>query len=466
MPRSECTIVGGGVAGLTAAIALAKQGVFVRLIEEKPNCGGRAYSFTDRETNDQLDNGQHLLAGCYYSFLHFLREIGTEQKILRPKKLRLPFKHRDGREAELKVDFLPHPFGLVGAILRYSILSVRERLAVLRFMIRLRFVSEADLDELDEISVLEWLRSEKQSQHTIECFWNVIALATLNADAAYSSAKLFAIVVKQMFLSSARASTLLAPTVSLSELYVDNALALLKRYNGEVILHNGVRKIIWQDNKICGLLLRDGTLLETSAVIFAIPPVKLQKLIPIEWQQDEPFDALHRFQFSEIASYHVWSKTRITEEPMTGFLGSPLQWIFSKGKSQDGNWLYSCVISSAQSQKAQTQSAADDASCEMIIQTLRDFYPHITRNTITKIVAIREKSATFLPLPMMESARPGVHTAFDNAYLAGDWTATHLPATLEGAARSGYQAAEAFMKGNRKEREIDFRYQHVPTHHG
>ncbi len=432
----DCLIVGGGIAGLTAAVELSQKGVNVCLVEEKSHLGGRAYSFVDPQSGDILDNGQHLIMGCYTSFLQFIKQIGAESKLHRINRLTIPFKHIHQKNSTLHVRGLPQSIAFALAILQFDLITLTERISILRFARVIRRLRKDEIAELDNCTVFDWLVKNKQSVNAINYFWNVICLATLNTDMKYASAKLFAIVLREIFFSAPGATALIFSKRGLSELYVDDAVEAIKKNNGVCIKHDGVRKIHWRENRIDSVTLKDGSHIEASNFIFAIQPQSLKNILPDEWKSQIPFSNLDRFCHSEIHAYYLWSDQCITPEPMTALLGSTLQWIFSKCMTKENQWLFACVISDVDSKNNFLPETISDVREEIC-----RFYPSVQRSAIKHVKRIREKSATFRAVPGLEKYRPPCNTQFENLFLAGDWTSTNLPATLEGAVRSGYIAA-------------------------
>lgn len=432
----DCLIVGGGIAGLTAAVELSQNGVNVCLVEEKPHLGGRAYSFVDPQSGDILDNGQHLIMGCYTSFLQFIKQIGAESELHRIDRLTIPFKHIHQKNSKLHVRELPQSIAFALAIMQFDLITLTERISILRFAHAVRRLRKDEIAELDNCTVFDWLVKNKQSVNAINYFWNVICLATLNTDMKYASAKLFTVVLREIFFSAPGAAALIFPKRGLSELYVDNASEAIKKNNGVCIKHNGVRKINRQENKVGGVTLKDGSYIEASNFIFAIQPHSFINILPDEWKSQYFFSNIDRFSYSEIHAYYLWSDQCITPEPMTALLGSTLQWIFSKGMTKENQWLFACVISDVDSK--------NNFSADKILDVREEickFFPSVQRSAIKHVKRICEKSATFRAVPGLEKYRPPSSTQFENLFLAGDWTYTNLPATLEGAVRSGYTAA-------------------------
>ncbi|NOY07172.1 MAG: FAD-dependent oxidoreductase, partial [Chlorobi bacterium] len=235
----DCLVVGSGVAGLAAALELARNGYKVTLVEERKHGGGRAYSFTDPKTGMEIDNGQHLVMGCYGAFLGFLKDIGADKKLRRVSPLRIPFRHANGTRAELKLRTGGGKSGMVRGILGFRALPLTDRLRALRVGAALQTLEGSKLEALDDETAEHWLTGLGQSDEAIRNLWAVICLATLNTKPDRASAKLLAVVLKEIFLGSRDASDLLVSEVGLTRLYVDDALGELHRRGGAIIMGNG-----------------------------------------------------------------------------------------------------------------------------------------------------------------------------------------------------------------------------------
>jgi squalene-associated FAD-dependent desaturase len=441
----HCVVAGGGLAGLAAALRLSRSpNVSVTLCEAAPALGGRARSFLDRQSGLEIDNGQHVLMGCYRATLAYLAEAEESASALqRLRGLALPFLHTDGRRARLQAGGLPHPLSLAQAFLRYRMLSFSGRLRILRVALRLRSLGKAQLDRLDAISASQWLRSCGQGTEEIAFFWRPVILATMNTEAEAASAKLLAVVLREIFLGDAEAADMLLPTVGLSALLVDPVRRTLESRGVRILTGTAVTAIDLSGETGTG---NDGeaaptvtgvrcgeTDLPADAVILAVPPWAIARLLPaIDTGSFSP---------SEILSVHVWTRRDLGRAPMTGLLGTTLQWVFFKGETGPGEFHYSCTVSAA----AGDETSDEPALRRLLLRELQLLDPALRDDDITRILPIREKRATFVPKPGLDALRPGTRTAVAGLFLAGDWTDTGLPATIEGAIRSGNTAAEGVL---------------------
>lgn len=477
----HCVIVGGGLAGLSAALALSSSGIRITLLERAPMLGGRCRSFRDRWSGDDIDNGQHVLMGCYTATLRYLAEAGVnigekDAPVLHPpnidahragasapllqrlRGLALPFRHTDGKSAWLRAGGAPHPLSFVQAFLRYDLLPLPARLGIVRTALRLRKLSLSALRELDAYSAEDWLRSCKQGTEAIELFWRPVILATMNTEPAAASAKLLVVVLREIFLADADAADILLPTVGLSQLLIDPVRKTLEVRGAQIrtgVAVTAIETCRISDGRMEVAGVRADERYAADSVILAIAPWACDHISTLDRDSSVEArggiaqytlpDALpwHRFTPSEILSIHVWTTRTLGEAPMTGLLGTTLQWVFYKGRSRDQSWHYSCTVSAANGQETSDPVALR----ALVLCELRLLNPELTADDILHILPVREKRATFVPAPGMEKFRPLPETSVQGLFFAGDATATGLPATIEGAVRSGFAAAEAVLRG-------------------
>jgi squalene-associated FAD-dependent desaturase len=435
-------ILGGGMAGLSAAMRLRRHADALTLLEARPRFGGRSYSFTPREGWEEIDNGQHVLMGCCASTLAYLADCGTAQLLDRRRGLALEFVHADGRRARLGAGSLPHPLGIAQAFLGFGMLTLSARMRILRVATRLRSLTPAQHGALDTQTVTAWLRALGQDEKSIACFWRPVVLATMNSDIDCASAKLFATVLREIFLGAPEGADMLLPRAGLTPLLVDGALAALREAGADLQLHASAEEILHRDGNVIGVRMKDGDVIEGDAVIIAMPPWALQRLAEASGLEEALGIDFERFIPSEILSIHFRSRRDLGLQLMTGLLETRLHWIFDKGAEDSGAHRYSATISAAPDDLPRDAESLR----RILVDELRLAVPDLQDDDITDILPIREKRATFVPLPGMEAYRPAARTSIDGLFLAGDWTDTGLPATIESAVRSGHAAADVVME--------------------
>lgn len=439
----DAAIIGAGFAGLAAAVALAERGVRVAVLEGKPNLGGRAYSFSDDESHDWVDNGQHALMGCYNETLDFLSHIGSAHKLVFHEDLEIEMLDRGGKSAMLKTARLPGPFHMGAALMRYRHLTLPERITAVRGALRLLWMRRHDRAALQRTTVARLMDLLGQGSRARECFWYPIAIATLNEDPERSSAALFAEVLKRAFFSRRRDSAFVYSKVGLSELYCTDSAAVVERNGGSVVPRSTVEalELDGQGNVACARI-RDGRRVEARCFIAATPPAQLVRFLPESAVADPFFARLQKLDSSPIICAHVWLDREVTDSPFVGFIGTTTQWLFNKGKIFERHGerhpgYLSFVISGAR----RLVDRPNDELLEIIMNDLRAMIPESRDAKVVHSLVLKEKQATMAPDPESDALRPPVATPLRNFFLAGDWVQTGLPATIESAVVAGRAAA-------------------------
>ncbi len=434
-------IIGAGWAGLAAAARAARSGRRVVLVDEHPYVGGRARSFAEATTGEIIDNGQHLLMGCYHEVLAMLDVAGTAPLLRRQKALQVHFADAAGGHAVLDASMLPGAAGVALGILRLGGLSIADRLGIARLAWRIQRGAVAVAGK----TCHEFLTQERQSQRAIERFWEPVVLATLNASVHEAAASLLDAVMRLAFMgSSPQDSTMLLPECGLSDL-VEPLVDVVHNSGGTVLLSTSVQSLAIENGLAIGVHLSDGTTIACDGVICAIPPYALQRLLP----STHVPAVCSAITYSPIVSVYLWYDADVVPWTFAALLGTQTQWVFNRrriGKSADqvvrdypGH--LACTVSAAGALAKQT--AADViAQCDA---DLRRVLPSMQRTSLVHGIVIKERRATPCITPQIEAMRPAVARPYANVVLAGDWTGTGLPATLEGAARSGVLAYEALV---------------------
>jgi len=441
MPN-EVLIIGGGFAGLAAGVALSEGGCRVLLLEQKPYLGGRARSFIDSTTGCVVDNGQHLLMGCYHATLRFLATIGTLDRVRFQPHLTLHFLDRDGRLSLLQGRALPSPWHLLLGVLCSGSFDFGEKLQVLRFGKALRRAEGARYGA-ERLSVSEWLTKLGQAERLQRNFWDLLCIAALNEDPNLASAALFEHVLRLALFTSPDDSRIGIPCVGLSDMYVDAAAAYIRAKGGRVECGKGVAGLLVSERRCRGVLLSSGEQIEAENVLSAVPCFQLAALLPEELLRREPFFASAVSLLpAPIISINLWYDRSITELDFVGLRGATVQWLFNKSKTLGTNSHYvSLVLSGAHRHITRSK----EELLAVALAELGDFLPNAKNAVVRHSLVIKERFATFSPTWEAEELRPPAGTPIRGLYLAGDWTATGLPATIEGAVQSGYAAATAIL---------------------
>jgi squalene-associated FAD-dependent desaturase len=439
---NDVLVIGGGFAGLAAGVALAEAGRVVRLLEQKPHLGGRARSFLDPATGSKVDNGQHIFMGCYHATIRFLSTIGTLDRVRFQKDLTLHFLDRDKRLTVLQCPALPSPWHVLLGVLRSGSFAFKEKLEILRLGGSLQW-GKAMEHGSERLSVREWLTKLGQSERLQRNFWDLICVAALNEDPAVASAALFERVVRLALFTSPEDSRVGIPRVGLSEVYVDAAAAYIRSRDGRVECGRGVAGLLISEGRCRGVRLSSGEQIEAQDVLSAVPPFQLASLLPGELLRHEPFFApVVSLRPAPIISINLWFDRAITNLDFVGLRGVTIQWLFNKGKILGvGENYVSLVLSGAHRHIARGK---EELLATAMLE-LGELFPQAQKASLLHSLVIKERSATFSPTWEAERLRPAARTPVRGLYLAGDWTATGLPATIESAVQSGYNAATAIQ---------------------
>lgn len=433
-------IVGGGLAGLAAGCALADAGWQVSLFERRPYVGGRASSYEHPGTGEVVDNCQHVLLGCCTNLVHFYEQIGVSDKIQWFDEL--TFIEPGGRASRITPTFLPAPFHSMPSFFAASSLGLADKFAIARGLSSMMRMSNAADDPSENF--LQWLRRHKQTERAIQRFWKVVLVSALNEDLDRISVRYATQVFRESFMKSAGAGKMGVPRVPLSELY-NSAADYIRRHGGEVLLRCPVSATSVEADG--AKVVTSGGERKFDAVVLAVPFQVAASLLPSDAAAAPLKENLGKLESSPITGIHLWFDREITPLPHAVLLDRTIQWMFQKSKFHDrvdqamGSYIELVVSASRLLVEKSRQEILDLAQGE-----LAEFFPQAIEARVLKAAVIKEVFATYSVLPGVDRYRPSVKTQWPRLFLAGDWTASGWPATMEGAVRSGYLAAEALTE--------------------
>lgn len=461
-PR-RVVVVGGGLAGIAAAVRLADAGVAVTLVETRQRLGGRATSFVDPHSGLVLDNCQHVLLHCCTNLLDLYERLGVCDRIRWHR--RLLFTDAAGRIDVLEADDLPAPFHLTMSLLGFAGLTWHEKFAITRGMFALMRLGRVGRDAWRDRTFGEWLRLHSQPDGAVGKFWSVIVVSALNETPDRAAAHHAMQVFQEGFLAHADAYAMGVSAVPLLQLY-DAAEHAIERAGGTVMLSTSAERIAFdaQRRHVTGLYVDGDRFIEADALVSAVPFDRLAKLCPVPLRQTEPrLAGLEKIDVSPIIGIHLWL-VRDDGQPAMPlphliFMQSPLQWVFNKGPqaladngaaprpADDAPFIAGTqhvhgVISAAR----EWVDRPAEAIAAMAVEELHKVLPTARSAKLVHHRVIKEKRATFAAVPGFEALRPTAAGVVGNFFIAGDWADTGWPATMEGAARSGYLAAAAAMR--------------------
>ena len=413
-------VIGGGLSGLAASVALGSAGFRVDLFEARPFLGGRATSYalgTDPGA-EVIDNCQHILLRCCVNLLDFYDRLGVSDRIRFQREFH--FIEPGGRISVLKGGKLPAPAHLAVSFLRLACLDAGDKIAIARGLLALRRERTRRAD-LDRITMLDWLREKRQTPRAIERFWGQVLVSAINEDLDRMAALHGFQVFWLGFLAAGDSYEMGVPSVPLGELYCSEGW---RRLSGVTIHTRRTVERIGQDG-----VAAEGRTYCADYYVSALPFERLPAVAPA---LDMNFD---RFEHSPITGIHLWFDRLVTHLPNATLLDRTIQWFFNKS---EGRYLQLVVSAS---RKLLEMSRAE--VIELAVQELREFLPDVRNAKLEKAHVVKEVRATFSARPGVEALRPPSGTRIGNLFLAGDWTRSGWPATMEGAVRSGYLAAEA-----------------------
>jgi squalene-associated FAD-dependent desaturase len=435
-------VVGGGLAGISAAIGLRESGAAVTLLEARPWLGGATCSFSRGDLT--IDNGQHVFLRCCTAYQELLARLGMTGSVSMQERFDVTVL-TPGRQARLRRSSLPAPLHLAGALARYGLLTPAERLKVGRAAIGMRFANPAS-PRLDNQRLGDWLGSRWQGERARRRLWDLFVISALNIAGDEAATSLAATVIKTGLLGRKDAADIGMSAIPLGDLHGKAATGLLARLGADVRLSTKATSIepAGTEPGRGGFQVRASSggdaaeLLTADAIVLAVPAWVAAKLAPAG--QEAAAAQWAQLDSAPIVNVHVHYDRRVTRLPFAAALDSPVQWVFDKTRAAGaatGQYL------------AVSLSAADDyvdvpaaRLREQFLPALEQLFPAAADASVLDFFVTRERRATFRQVPGSGRLRPGASTSVPGFALAGAWTDTGWPDTMEGAVRSGQNAAE------------------------
>ncbi len=428
---SRVAVLGAGLAGIATSVALASAGFSVDLLEARPFPGGRATSWPvaggEGETSEVIDNCQHVLLRCCVNLLDLYRRLGVSDRIRFEREYF--FVEPGGRMSTLKRGMFPAPAHFAGSFFSLSFLDLPDKIEIAHAM---RAIPReiATRQDLDRVTMLDWLREKNQTPNAIERYWRQVLVSAVNEELDRMAAAHGLQVFWLGMLATSDAYEMGLAAVPLRELYNDESFANA----GDIrIRHRATVSSIERspDSRIAAIQI-SGERIEADYFVSCLPVERLQPLmpeLPIEWSA---------FTHSPITGIHLWFDRPVTDLPHATLLDRTIQWMFNKS---EGRYIQ-LVVSASRTLTAMPRAEVID----LALRELADFFPAVRNAVLEKAHVIKEVRATFSAAPGLEAKRPVTATQYSNLFLAGDWTRSGWPATMEGAVRSGYIAAEAVAR--------------------
>lgn len=443
---TRVAVLGGGLAGLSAARSLIEMGYQVTLIEKRPFLGGRAFSFYSHETDSEVDNGQHVFMGCCTYYIDFLRALGAYGEAFLQESLHAEVE-LDGRRGALSSMPALGPLHLIPSFLKYPHLGISDKIRAAYGLVRAGVTDRHKNSRLlDSETFYDWLKRHKQSEKTIQNFWNLIILPTLNDDVRSVNADMALKVIKEGLLKRPVDAAIGYARIGLSSLAGLPGQRFIEERGGSTLLRTTVRSLLFDDDRVCGVQLSDGSSLEADAYVSALPHDILLDCLPTERAADPFFASVAQLQSAPIVGVHLWYDRHVMDEPFVAFIDSPIQWVFNRSLIQgdvDSPGQHVCISLSGAWQFIDRSKAE---LRELFEEEMERLFPSALGAAIEKSLIIKQPKATFRCALGVNRLRPSQETPIPNLFLAGDWTDTDWPSTMEGAVRSGVYAANAIAE--------------------
>ncbi|HEV2306412.1 MAG TPA: hydroxysqualene dehydroxylase HpnE [Candidatus Acidoferrales bacterium] len=445
MSCESVIVIGGGLAGLSAATALAEAGIRVRLFEKRPYLGGRATSYALPD-GTHIDNCQHVTLGCCTNLANFYERTGAASKIRRYRKLF--FADQRGRVSTIKASALPPPFHTSLSFLRFGALAYQDKKAIAEALLRIARAGGRPADANGK-TMLGWLRENRQSETAIRRFWRVVLVSALDEELELTDAYYGIDVFWKAFLLNREGYVLGIPSVPLGELYAGCRKAIEAK-GGQIQSRATIRMLRFEDHKFRSVVFDDGSEQQADACIAAVTHDSLLEILPETMRSNCPvFANLKNLHTSPITGVHLWYDKPVLEKPFLTLLDHTVQWIFNRTILQDsgrqdgkGSGQYLQLVISA---SYELIPRARQEIIDLCVKELRDVLPASRNANLLKATVVKEVHATVSPRPGFDQWRPAQRTEIPGFFLAGDWTRTGWPSTMEGAVRSGDLAAEAVL---------------------
>ncbi len=449
MTKKRVLIIGAGLAGIAAAVELSRHGYQVRLVESRPRLGGRASSITDPTTGELIDNCQHVNMGCCTGFQKLCRLTGTSQFLTNEK--RLHFIGLDGRINVLKNSLLPAPAHLAISFAQLSYLTWQEKRALAVALLRLKRANRPASG-----AFIDWLKTQKQSCNTIDRFWNVVLVSALSEDLDridfYHARKVFL----DGFLRGRNAWKVQLLKIPLGEFYDRHLQNWLKEHAATIDLLTGLKEFLVQNEHdrftVTGAQMRDGSILKADHYLLAVSHDRARPLLPEAASNVEPFSKTGDLESAPITSVHLWFDRPVTQLRHAVLINRLGQWVFNRTaileqNSPPSGHYYQVVISNSRAIKNKISNSQEELAT-LILQELEQIWPRTSSAKLLHSRVITEHRAVFSVTPGVEALRPPQQTPIWNLQIAGDWTNTGWPSTMESAVRSGFLAANNIINND------------------
>jgi squalene-associated FAD-dependent desaturase len=419
----KCAVIGGGLAGLSAAVYLTDNNHSVTIFESSATLGGRAKQINTTSELPHLDYGQHVLSSAYKYMFKFADKIGSRQKFKIPERLDVTFMNHT-TSSKLKTGYLPYPFNLLLGLMNFSLISGEERRALIKFLF---FIKNSDESFYTSKSLCEFFAKHNQTENLIKSFWNKVVISIFNTKTEDVDPQMFVFTMRKLFFEKKDNFIVFAPKLTLDELLISPAIDYLESKNAAVKLKEKVTSFNIESNRVKKIVTDKGEYSDFDFVISATQPYQLINILP----ESELTAKLSGFKYSPIITAFIKIDKPFLKDKMTALIDSEIDWIFNFDK-------YISVVISANEKIADFDK---NSLKNVIISELNSFFPVFSSKNVLDFVLINEKKSTIMSDNLINRLRDNIYSPYTNLIFAGDWTNTGLPATIESAILSGKFAA-------------------------
>lgn len=435
-PAGKAAVFGAGVAGIGAAVWLAKEGFDVDVFEARKVAGGRACSMDDRQYAITLDNGQHIAMGCYRHFLDLAQTLGVAHKLHKAPALDVTYVSKGGQRERLRAKNWPCGLGLALALLRFKALGLKDKWAIVRLALAIRFGAHPRPDETAE----SWLARHGQTARTRYALWHPFCVAALNQPLDKADAVLLRETVRRSLLAGPQACAIYISKPPLGDLFYPEAARFLQSVDGAFHMGSQVSKLDFENGRCAGFFIKGETAPRTAGLM--VSALNYQALAALLPENLFPARSLRQMEASPIVSVHIYCAQKLFDEPFVGFLDSPVHWVFDRCElldpAQQGKvFLYAVTLSTP----GPWMDAGRDSLVDMIHAEFTTHFSQCAPITFVHTLVMRSRDATFAAVPQTRALRPSTD-AIPGLLLCGDYVATDLPSTLESAADSARRVAD------------------------
>lgn len=422
-------IIGGGLSGLSSALYLTEMGYKVEIVEASPKLGGRTYSFEYKGKNRIIDNGQHILMGCYSHTLDYIDTTNSRDKFYFQDSLQINYAAPNKKIYNLSIPEKFYPLNFLYSFMNLKILSFNERREVVKFLFRLSSIQK---EVSSGQSVRDLLSTNGQSSNTIKTFWELVVVSAINTPIEVASAELFVEMIKIIFLSGKKSSAIIIPNTGLSEALINPARDLILSKGGEIFCSERVLKIETDDERVSKVITSNRERNDFDYIVSAMPAENLLKIIPENFKNRINIPS---FKYSPIISVNLWLDRNPLEEKFYGIIDGEFHWLFNNGE-------YISLIKSAANSMVDLN---ENELIETAKSELKKYFTILNNVEFIDSKIIKERKATIISDSNSVKARKNLIFNFNNLFIVGDWINTGLPGTIESSVKSGKMISDMIL---------------------